>query len=874
MREDDEKRMPPQLGSTPAPQEKPDLKRRILESKQRILSGMKGRYTGEETSRWLTSIEEGPSNAEETISVGGLVDESRLSMPALLDLLFDHLQRYSFELNKVATDPDMKINCERPTSWQEKVEYLNKIRYMRGHLSTRYYTFFVWAEESKADGYFIPTEFMVGFAPSADFPPYITVERLRGGGDDIVWGIDKKVLSSSEVPKLARRLITHLVKVCTGEASSDEKFTFSSSEHVVVPQTTIDRSYEFELEGQPSQSGGFQSVGGPQQESRSTRLKRLMEESAKQDDLDRASGIGFKRPAAAAVAERPASDSGVFQAPGNGHGTASGNFAAQAAPKAFQGFIPPGQTALPTPPGALAQPPGAAAQPPALPQPPGGLVQPPGLPQPPGGLGQPPGLPQPPGGLGQLPGPPPGLGGGAPLSPPGGFGMPGPPPGLSSGPQPPAATAPPAFLQPPGGLSLGPPPGFGDGAPGAPQGLTSERTPAVAPGAASAQGLSSDRIPVVPPGAPPQGLSSDRIPVVPPGAPPQGRSTSDRIPALTAAEEPASPAPLMKPPASLFGGHPPEPARINSALLPEESGMFKAHQEPAPSADLEQPSPWANLAMPKPDGVRLSPGQEPQAPSLSDVTRPPAEPPAAPPASPASPAMEPPAALEAPPAVAPPPSPFAPPAAVAPAPAPPAAAPPLPVPPPAPAQAPAPAPVEEPEPEAAPEPEYIEEVQEEEEPPPPPPPAEAPRGLAGLVRKAALHDAAPPSPRKDSPAVQVDFGSSEPEPEPPPPQPTSAPERKPTLQSLLKGTSDHGHPVSSDPGDITKLVNDAQKSAVGNLSGIIGELDRAMKSLQEAGVEAMQSGNFESVQLVMENTKRLKATKDRLSQLLDEISAI
>lgn len=69
-------------------------------------------------------------------------------------------------------------------------------------------------------------------------------------------------------------------------------------------------------------------------------------------------------------------------------------------------------------------------------------------------------------------------------------------------------------------------------------------------------------------------------------------------------------------------------------------------------------------------------------------------------------------------------------------------------------------------------------------------------------------------------------------------------------------------------------MNDAQKSAVGNLSGIIGELDRAMKSLQEAGVEAMQSGNFESVQLVMENTKRLKATKDRLSQLLDEISAI
>lgn len=819
MREDDNKRPLPQLGSTPEPQEKPDLKRRILESKQRILSGMKGRYTGEETSRWLTSIEESPANAEETISVGGLVDESRLSMPALLDLLFDHLQRYTFELNKVATDPDMKINCERPTSWIEKVEYLNKIRYMRGHLSTRYYSFLVWADESKAEGYIIPTDFLVGFAPSSDFPPYITISRMSGGGDDIMWGIDNKILNSNEVPKMARRLITQLVKVCTGEASSDEKFHFSSSDSVVQPQTAIDRSYEFELEGQ----SGLQSIGGEPQESRSQRLKRLMEESARQEEIDRAAGIGFVKRPAVTVAERPPSDSGVFQAPGNGHGAVAS--ATAGPPKAFQGFVPPGQTALPTAPGALGQPPGGLGQPPGAPSggippmiPPGGLGQPPG---PPAGLGG--GTPpMPPAGLGggMPPAPPPGLGG-----PPSGFGMPGPPPGLSANPQPPAA--PPAFLQPPGGLSLGPPPGFGDGAPGA------------------AQALSSDRVPAVPPGPPgaagPQALSSDRVPAIPPPA-----------------EEPIH-APL-RPPASLFGGGPPaEAGRVNSALLPEESGMFRAVPEtpPAPpSAELEPPSPWANLTLSKPAGMKQTTSQELQTPpSLSDVTRAPAEPPAAPAVEAPEPEME-----EPPP---PPPAPVEPPPAMVP-------------PPPAPA---APAPVDQPE--APEEPEYYEEPAEEEPPPPPPPPVaetppapEAPRGLAGLVRKAALHDAAPPSPRKESPAVQVDFGSSDPEPEPPATHPPAAGERRPTLQSLLKGTSDHGPPVSSDPGDIARLVNDAQKTAVGNLSGIISELDRAMKSLQEAGVEAMQSGNFESVQLVMENTKRLKATKDRLTQLLDEISQI
>lgn len=834
MREDDEKRPLPQLGSTPAPTEKPDLKRRILESKQRILSGMKGKYTGEETSRWLTSIEENPTNAEETISVGGLVDESRLSMPALLDLLFDHLQRYSFELNKVATDPDMKINCERPTSWQEKVEYMTKTRFMRGHLSTRYYSFMVWAEEGKADGYIIPTEFMVGFSP-LDFTPYISISRMPSGAEDIIWGIDKKVLSSHEVPKLARRLITQLVKVCTGEANPDDRFTFSSADSVVQPTVSIDRSYEFELEGQIGQSG-LQSVdGSAPQESRSQRLKRLMEESARQEDQDRAAGLGFKRPVT--VAERPPApgagmDSGTFRAPGNGHEavSASGSYPAdKGAPGAigstptFQGFMPPGKTALPTPPGAIGSP---------------GQM---GQSMPPGALGQPPAAPgQPP----QAPGLPPGLGQ-PPPPPPGNLGM---PPGLAQ-----SAPAPaPTFLQPPGGLSLGPPPGFGDGAPGAPPpapipgAQTSDRIPAIPPSppGTPVQGFSSDRIPAIPPtppGVPPQGLSSDRVPAFPP-APPAGAPqalSSERIPTVPSATAPGDESsPTLRPPSSLFGGPPSEPAaRVNSNLLPDESGMFRAIPEPAPGTETEPPSPWSSLNFAKPDSANAPTPPADARPSLSDVTRAPADPTPAPTPAPEAPPAE------LPPAAPPPSS-----AAVS-------------------AFAPPKAPVEPP-PEA---------------PAAPAAAAEAPRGLAGLVRKSALNDAAPPSPRKESAAVQVDFGSPEEEPAPEPvpaPAPASEPVvaahegRKPTLQSLLSAADDQSPPISSDANDITKLVNDAQKNALGNISGIIQELDRAMKSLQEAGVEAMQSGNFESVQLVMENTKRLKATRERLSQLLDEISAI
>lgn len=918
MRDDDEKRPMPQLGSTPqAPSEKPDLKRRILESKQRILSGMKGKYTGEETSRWLTSIEENAASAEETISVGGLVDDSRLSMPALLDMLFDHLQRYSFELNKVANDPDMKINCERPMSWQEKVEYMVKTRYMRGHLSMRLWSFLVWAEESSAMGYFIPTDFLVGFTPSGDFVPYIKISRHAGGSDDIIWGIDGKVLSSAEVPRLARRLITQLVKIAAGEASPEDQFFFSASEaNLKEPEVVPDRSYESFLEGQ----GDFQDESSST-ESRSQRLKRLMEQSARQEEADRNAALAFAGSGrAVGVAERPSTESGAFRAAGNNRPAGMPEAAAAGQSRPFQGFIAPGQTGLPASPGAMGQPPPlppAAAPPHGMPQPPGALAQPPGMGAPPPGFG--------------MPGAPPGLTGSPPAPPPGAFQ---PPPGMPgfqapAPPQPPPGA--PGVLQPPGGLGIGP--GFGEGpamgAPPAPSALMNpfgsgdQQQHSVTSGVLSPPPGMLDQLHGQPPGVltPPGSLSSERNPVLPPAPGVLGTFSSENSPV-----PPPPPAPIpfgresgdasessgmLRPPGSLFGAPPEERPRVNPALLPEESGMFGAFtpKVPAPEPESES-SPWSSLTFStqmdeqKPGTRPISRDPDPESsqenqPAFSDVTRP-----------------------------SPPPEPL-----------------PMPLPPPVPAvMTPLPA---EPEPVAVEtvssiadlrgdsadlqQPSYEGSYQESQEsdphqepcqeseaepeplmpqapplpPPPPPPPAPpppppppsvepapaappydppAPRGLAGLVRRSAP-EAPPASARKvaaDAPAVQVDFGAVAPDPDPdqaPAPAPLPAPvmgtgQRRPTLQSLLKPADEVAAAISAEAGDIVKLVDDAQKSAMGNLSTIIQELDRAMKTLQEAGVQAMQGGNFESVQLVMEHTKRLKATRDRLAQLQDEISAI
>jgi len=1042
MRDDEENRHPnplTQLGSTPsAPPEKPDLKRRILESKQRILSGMGGKYTGEETSRWLTHLEENPTSAEETIASGSLVDNSQLSMPALLDLLFDHLQRYSFELNKVSEDPDMKISVERPSSWHEKVEYMKKTRFMRGHLATRLWTFFVWAEELEADGYFIPTELMVGFSPSEDYEPYIKIKRHPTRSEDIAWAINGQILSSHEIPKLARRLITQLVKIANNEAAPDEKFHHATSDHVVEEEVVVDRSFESFLEGQNE----FSHESGPPKESRSQKLKRLMTEAAQQEEADRANAQTLAR-ANVGVTDRPARLAARAEAAaGNGPTNSSTSLPQAGQSRPFAAFTAPGSTAMPPSPGATAMPPapglptppgalGASAPPMGMPSPPGaaGMPTPPGtagMPSPPGAAGMPPppgaaGLPSPPGATG-LPSPPGALGM---PSPPGAAGMPS-PPGAAGMPTPPGALA-----SPPG---MGaPPPGFG--ASSAPPGLAATppggfqpppSMPNFPPQAAPSQ--SSTNPPGVlqpPPGflsGPPGGFGSSIPFGSGPGASGSSTSTGDNQTvsssqiqsvssannqAVSSSQNPAygtstgeqEASGVLRPPGALFGA-PQERERVNSALLPEESGMHPSMAENA-EEEKEPPSPWASLSLsaskaqqPTPDGAEIKP-------ALSDVTRksqtnlPSLKSLEAEAEEQASGEPEPAADLQLPhpSPFAPPPrlesdedlvpsseetmetlqhDPFAPtkqlsstgyddlefeeetePTAETEVAAPPESDfestslpedgedstefasdesessetsagsdaglddtfgsvdasssstgdhAPLTVQPP-----PAPEPYAPPSPEA-------------DAPPMPPAPAEAPpaapRGLAGLVRKSILHDAAPPSPRDENraPAVQVDFGmENEPEPQE---EPTTLPDaqgKRPTLQSLLKPTHPEpphtpAEPVtapgalaapppppaapapsapppmpssapaaslsSADASDIAKLVEDAQRHTLGNLSGIINELDRAMKTLQEAGVEAMQSGNFESVQLVMENTKRLKATRDRLTQLLDEISSV
>lgn len=68
-----------------------DLKRKIIDS-------VGGNFRGEETSRWIAAIKDDDmADAEETVSMGPLDTPISEPMTVLLDKIFDHLKRYTFE---------------------------------------------------------------------------------------------------------------------------------------------------------------------------------------------------------------------------------------------------------------------------------------------------------------------------------------------------------------------------------------------------------------------------------------------------------------------------------------------------------------------------------------------------------------------------------------------------------------------------------------------------------------------------------------------------------------------------------------------------------------------------------------------------------
>src|SRR5271168_2801523 len=138
----------------------------------KILGAMKKAYTGEQTVRWLANL-----NEDLPVVPKGKA-QSTASTPyaghsvTIMDKLFDDFQRYCFEFNKTISDPEFRVQCERPRSANIKTGYKQEPVICQGHLSTSIWALIIHAQEHGISAYIVPIDFMLGFQRD-QFEPHL-----------------------------------------------------------------------------------------------------------------------------------------------------------------------------------------------------------------------------------------------------------------------------------------------------------------------------------------------------------------------------------------------------------------------------------------------------------------------------------------------------------------------------------------------------------------------------------------------------------------------------------------------------------------------------------------------------------------------------
>lgn len=222
------------------------------ELNDRILSSIKNNFSGEETKRWMTAIQEDKlTSAEEAISQGAKDNALSTSMSAVMDKLFDNFKRYSFDFNRTQDNRDFEVTCERPASMRMTAEYMEHgkpIKFCLGHLSTKTYALVIQGEEIRVRAFVVPVEYLVGFKPhQLEFSPYLDMKLAASRTmSESNWTIEGQTVAMSSLPALSRRLFTQLIKVSKGEANFDERFVFNPQEHDIPKPQNVDRSFEDE----------------------------------------------------------------------------------------------------------------------------------------------------------------------------------------------------------------------------------------------------------------------------------------------------------------------------------------------------------------------------------------------------------------------------------------------------------------------------------------------------------------------------------------------------------------------------------------------------------------------------------------------------
>ncbi len=221
---------------------------------RRILNSIKP-FSGEHTSKWLAALS--TDAVKDSVEIKGDSDpnqEPPRSMPAWVDNLFDHFQRYAYDFSRMCNEPELQVNCTRPTLQDAKAPGQESSITSIGYLSTNQWALVVRGEFFKIQAYVIPVGVLMGFNSRYDeFPLYMEMLATQYR-NKINWQLDHQSVSMDQSSAIAKKLFAHLVMVARGEARDTDKFSL----HQPGPSTP--------QPGLPARPSSFAGANGNQME--------------------------------------------------------------------------------------------------------------------------------------------------------------------------------------------------------------------------------------------------------------------------------------------------------------------------------------------------------------------------------------------------------------------------------------------------------------------------------------------------------------------------------------------------------------------------------------------------------------------------------
>ena len=205
-----------------------------------ILGNLKSR-SGKDTTKWLNNLSNDDDDDGGVGAVAAPEAKAQQAQPAYsmaaaqqhikwVDKLFDLLQQYESEFNRVAPSPELTVTTERPVVTPDLMSRMrgNDTLHFHGRLYTRYWTLIIVGNLYYLEGFIVPSDHYIGFeANHAKYTQFFEVNANWNG--ELSWDCDSTMINQGLLPAFAKQLFGQIIKVAKGEASDEERFQLGPS---------------------------------------------------------------------------------------------------------------------------------------------------------------------------------------------------------------------------------------------------------------------------------------------------------------------------------------------------------------------------------------------------------------------------------------------------------------------------------------------------------------------------------------------------------------------------------------------------------------------------------------------------------------------